>query len=117
VNLYFFTILLFAPASFFAAQESKISVCEKISMSCNVWISKNILGMSDQDIMVQAAQKQNTRPLELCIALEIGKINKKDSEGHTPKSAARLLGNTKVLDYLQQISPTSVACRKKYKPE
>ena len=93
------------------AMESKFSRCETTAMLCEAWVLKNVCGMTNQDIIVQAAQNQNPRKLELCIALKIGKLHKKDSEGHTPRSAAELCGNTETLAVILG-SPTSVTHKK-----
>ncbi len=107
---YIFISFLFLQSSIFASQEYSVSCCQKLNIYCNSWIAKNLLGKTDQDILTHAASLQDPTAFKLCIALHIGDLYEKDSEGHTPKSVAELCGNHHVLHILN--SPRSVAYKK-----
>jgi len=103
-------------SSIFSSEKKSVSCCEKWDAYCASWLAE-VLGKNKQDIITYAASLPDPRKIEVCIALGIGNLYQTDSEGHTPKSVAKLCNNQRVLDFLN--SPTSITQihRKKIKSE
>ncbi len=99
---YIFMHALLIQATFIqSAQFPPVSFCEKLSMRCDLLVAK-CCGYTEQDVLVDAAHLPDPRRLEICLALGIGSLKKKDSQGHTALSAARLVDAQKSIVIIKQ---------------
>lgn len=121
---YIFMHALFIQATFIqSAQLPPVSFCEKLSMRCDVIVAQ-CCGYTKQDVLVDAAHLPDPRRLEICLALGIGSLKKKDFQGHTALSVAQLVDAHKNIVIIKKelnkekqgsMSPISVTDRKNLK--
>ena len=114
--IYIFVGLLITQSACFAAEKKEISFCEYFKTQIYVMCSKHIVGMTEQDILVDAAAR-NSKLFKACIGLNIGKPSEKNFEGHTPRSVAQLCGNEETLKILDSIKLVDSKTAEKIKTE